>query len=214
MTTPAERRLPRVVDMVGDRIGLNYDLPRREATISYVGQHDRLELNNLKYSAYTLGECESEQTAKRYSGPKNPLKLNAKLRRKLYKLSKDEKSKITYKVMERIHLIWIQYSRMVLATPGEQSNVFKLDLHGCLISCTASRNPTLVGSKGIVVQETKNTFLIICDTDRMITIPKCESIFEFSIDGKTFRIHGCNFLFTVQARSKLKYKRKRSTSSV
>lgn len=220
MTTPAERRLPKVVDMVGDRIGLDYSISRRETTESYVRQHDRLDLTNLKYSSYSLSEGKTKKSsgetlkANRIVDAKNPLKLNSRLRKMLYKLSPLDKQQLKYKTMKEIHQIWLQYSEKVLSTSGDASNIFRMDLHGCLLKCTASRNPTLVGAEGIVVQETKNTFLVICESDRVITLPKRESIFEFKIGDKLFRIHGCNLLFTVQARSKAKYKQQRSTSNV
>ena len=219
-SSQAERRLPKVVDMIGDRIGLNYNINRRETTEAFVVKHGRLDLNNLRYSSYSLTE---DKTKKSKDEPKtvnklhvkNPLKLNAKLRKRLYKLSPLDKQKLEYKKMAEIHELWLGYSKKVVASNGgDPSNIYKLDLHGCLLKCTASKNPTLVGSEGIVVQETKNTFLIIGKTNRLVTLPKRESIFEFKLDQQCYRIHGCNLLCTIQARSKSKYKQQRSTSSV
>lgn len=43
----------------------------------------------------------------------------------------------------------------------------KADYHGCLLMVTRSKIPSLVGVKGIVVLETKNTFQIICEDDQL-----------------------------------------------
>lgn len=218
--TPAEAHLPKVVDMIADRIGLNYNMKRKEAAEIYISKQNRLDLTNLKNSYYMLGEDRtrkgtSSDTAAKIiqQSVKNPLKLNAKVRKQLYKLTPEERYQIRYSDFERINQLWQDYARRVLAN-HELTNIFRMDLHGCLLKCTASRNPTLVGVEGYVIQETKNTFLIVKSTNKIVTLPKKESIFELSANRQRYRVHGCNFLFTVQARTKLKYKQKRCQSSV
>lgn len=220
MPSPAENHLPKVVDMIADRIGLDYNIRRKDATEKYIGENkeSRLDMGNLKNSYYSLGE---ERTKKAHDNRvnvirhavKNPLKLNAHVRKQLYKLTPEEKHNLSYSDFEKINELWCDYARTLLMN-NEPTCIFRMDLHGCLIQCTASRNPTLVGTEGFVIQDTKNTFLVVKRTNKLVTLPKKESIFEFGVNGKRYRIHGCNFLFTVQARTKLKYKQKRNSSDV
>lgn len=216
----AEKRLPKVVDMVGERIGLNYNIPRHDATEAYVSDHERLDLKNLRYSSYSLSESKTKKTNSSSNRTnisrqaKNPLKLNAKIRKSLYRISTIEKTSIKYSTMRDIHDIWVQYANKLLATTRDSSIIYKLDLHGCLLKCVASKNPTFVMVEGIVIQETKNTFILVLKTDRIVTLPKRDSIFEFDIDDDRYRIHGCNLMQTVQARSKSKYKTQRLISDV
>lgn len=221
MQSAAVNPLPKAVYIVADRIGLNFSINRKKATEDYVEQNKdaRLDLSRLKNSYYSLNEVKTRRSKDDIVKPsvsssaKNPLKLNARIRKKLYKLSSEEKQQLNYGTFEKIHNLWIQYASKVLET-NNPANIFTLDLHGCKLTCTASRNPTLVGAEGIVFQETKHTFIIIKSTSRLITIPKRESIFEFNIKAKRYRIHGCNLLFTVQSRTKVKYKQKRHSSEV
>lgn len=215
----ATNHLPKAVDMIGDRIGLNYNIRRKEATEEYVSQQNRLVLGNLKNSWYSLDETNTKSRGRDEFKKviplivRNPLKLNAKVRKKLYKLTPEEKQRLRYCDFMKINKLWNEYAQNLIAQK-DIANVFKMDLHGCLIICTASKNPTFTGKEGFVVQDTKNTFLLVTKTNRLVTIPKRESIFEFKIDDKLYRIHGCNFLFTVQARTKIKYKQQRSKSNV
>lgn len=218
MTSPAVNHLPKVVDMIADRIGLNYSINRKEATEKYIAENNRLDLANLRNSNYSLSE---ERTRKGKDNlirntrvkVKNPLKLNAQVRKQLYKLTPGEKQNLRYSDFEKINQLWCSYAKTVLSS-GDPLSVFRMDLHGCLIKCTASKNPTLVGTEGFVIQDTKNTFLVVKRTNKIVTLPKKESIFEFSANERHYRIHGCNFLFTVQARTKLKYKQRRKDSEV
>lgn len=219
MSSLAENHLPKVVDMIADRIGLNYNnIKRKEATEKYIADNPRLDFINLKNSNYSLGEEKTRKASDRVINSvkrsvRNPLKLNARVRKALYKLTPKEKQNLRYADFEKINELWSSYAKTVLSH-NDPYSLFRMDLHGCHITCTASKNPTLIGTEGFVIQDTKNTFLVVKKTNKIVTLPKKESIFEFNADGKRYRIHGCNLLFTVQARSKLKYKQRRGDSDV
>lgn len=226
----ARAALPKAVNCVGDRIiGLDYEINKKAATKNYIEQSKdatRLSFEQLKNSNYSLSEVKTKKQeanksvikSKLFHSVRNPLKLNAKLRKSLYKLETDDIKQLRYSTFEKVNLLWQQYAKS--NTIRDASSVFKLDLHGCQLTCTASRNPTLIGSEGIVVQETKNTFLVITKTNRLLTLPKRESIFEFKINNSAsgggggggeggnvvYEIHGSNLLFTAQTRTKVKYK--------
>lgn len=217
----AQAPLPKAVNAVGDRIGLNYRINRKATTLEYIETSiPRLDFSQVKHARYSLNESktkkEGDETPQKRSWKdrvRNPLKLNRKVRKDLYKLTSDEKKKLQYSLFEKVNELWKQYSQKVICDK-DQMSLLRMDLHGCKLKCTASRNPTLVGTEGIVVQETKNTFQVIIPTNRLMTLPKRESLFEFTIDANIYRIHGCNLLLTTQMRSKVKYKQKRHTSDV
>lgn len=207
--------LPKAVNAVGDRIGLDYRLDRKLQTKKYIEETKeatRMNYDKLKNSFYSLTESKTKKNVKvkqsRLTRVKNPLKLNSRVRKELYRLTNEEKQQLEYSTFEKIHHLWQQYASKVV-NEGDIMSVFRMDLHGSKLECTASKNPSLVGAQGVVVQETKNTFLIIKQTNRLLTLPKRESIFEFKVGETHYRIHGCNLLFTTQTRSKVKYKQKK-----
>lgn len=216
----ARAPLPKAVNAVGDRIGLDYNVNRKLATRKYIEESQeqtRLDLDTLKNTFYSLSESRTIKTKQQEGFDdkklrtkqlqlRNPLKLSSRVRKSLYKLTNQDKQHLHYITFEKINQVWLEYAQKIEKLHGLMG-IFRLDLHGCLLKCTVSKNPTLVGSQGIVVQETKNTFYIIKQTNRLITLPKRESIFEFKIGENVYRIHGCNLLFTTQTRSKVKYKR-------
>lgn len=216
----AKTPLPKSVSAVGDRIGLNYEVERKTATRKYVEDYQdasRLNFNKLRFSYYSLDESKTKKNKtvekKKGSTPRNPLKLNSRIRKSLYKISNEEKKQLRYSTFEQVNELWQQYASQVLVE-NDKMAAFRMDLHGCKLTCSASKNPSLIGSRGVVVQETRNTFLVIRETNRLLTLPKRESIFEFNVGESLYRIHGCNLLFTSQTRSKVKYKQKKSMLSI
>lgn len=216
----ANAKLPGPVHAVGDRIGLSYEHRGEGAARQYIEENKasmRLDFGGLKKSFYSLDESRTktkspivDKKGTRLKEPRNPFKLNAKIRKQLYKISEENKKQFRYSDFERVHELWLDYARKVC----NERDMLRVDLHGCKITCTASKNPTLIGIEGIVVQETMNTFMVIKETNALVTIPKRDSLFEFKIDNKLFRIHGCNLLFSIKKRIKVKYKDRRSVSDV
>lgn len=220
----ARAQLPKAVNAVGDRIGLNYRIDRKAETRKYAAESQaatRLGFDQLKNTYYSLTESKTKKASGKGADNKaprrpkivNPLKLSSRTRKTLYTLSAEERQKLEYCTFEKVHELWLQYFNKVV-NDGDLMGIFRMDLHGCKLKCTASRNPSLVCAEGIVVQESRNTFLIITVTNRLLTLPKRESIFEFEVRGKLYRIHGCNLLFTTQTRSKVKYKQMKCCSDI
>lgn len=48
-----------------------------------------------------------------------------------------------------------------------RSDILKVDFHGAKISVVRSKNPSLVGAKGIVILDTKGTFKIVSKDDKI-----------------------------------------------
>lgn len=75
-------------------------------------------------------------------------------------------------------------------TTNIQNNVRKIEYFGCFLRVTKSRCSEYIGTVGIVIRETKNTFTIICPDDKVKTIPKKHSEFSFVVENVGFSIFG------------------------
>ncbi|XP_031621857.1 ribonuclease P protein subunit p29 [Contarinia nasturtii] len=109
-----------------------------------------------------------------------------------------------------VHDLWVQYIEKQLepyikkrengkfGVPEVYDNSYdafsktliKSDLHGAKVTVIASCNPSLVGQTGLVAMETRNTFKIISEDNRIRTIPKPESVFKIVVNGIEFKIFG------------------------
>lgn len=216
--------LPTAINTVGDRLGLDYNIDRNKATQDYI-RHNiepycEVTQDQLKNTNYALDETRTvkksedpdKKKKKREKKPKNPLRLNSKKRKQLYKLK--ESDRLKYSTFEKINQIWEKYVFQVIKEGGDSLRLFRIDLHGCKLEIEASKNPTLIGHRGIVVQETKNTFIIIKSDDKTCTVPKKDSIFTFHVDGTLYRMYGSSLLFTTQNRTKVKFKQKRAIDEI
>ncbi|KAI1285418.1 Ribonuclease P protein subunit p29 [Halotydeus destructor] len=96
----------------------------------------------------------------------------------------------------------------------DQLDLIRADYHGAQFVIEASRNPSLVGIKGIVVQETKNTFKLIAETNRIITVPKEGTLFTFLCNGKLYKICGNYMALSPQQRSRTKIKVRKAKDEV
>lgn len=106
--------------------------------------------------------------------------LNGKQRKHLFALRGDNAG-LKYKVFVQVHRLWCAYMSELMQTVShgggdischknsksivDQGNLMnsliKADYHGAKFLVVRSKNPTLVGQKGIVIQETRNTFVLI-----------------------------------------------------
>jgi len=64
---------------------------------------------------------------------------------------------------------------------GMHAKLVKADFHGSIISVKQSKNPCLLGLKGIVILETENAFRVITKKDQIKLIPKRNAIFTFCV---------------------------------
>lgn len=71
-----------------------------------------------------------------------------------------------------------------------QNRVRKIDYFGCFMRVTKSRCSEYIGMQGIVLRETKNTFMMICPDDTVKIIPKLHSEFSFVVGRAGFSILG------------------------
>lgn len=154
-------------------------------------------LNHSKKPVYHAKQCKIKR-------------LSAKTQRisGVYKINKTGKEYSQYLPLNQL---WNQYISNVLQLDkllnyncenGDLRNeqvalkISKADLHGCLITVTASTCPSYVGTTGIVLQETRHTFVLIMKSSSIRTIPKAHSEFTIHIGDYKVLIYGNHFRFS------------------
>jgi ribonuclease P protein subunit POP4 len=65
-----------------------------------------------------------------------------------------------------------------------------------------------IGTEGIVLQETQNTFKIITSNDRILTIPKGHTVFQFALGDHLFTLYGNQLRYRSSERTTRKFKDK------
>uniref|UniRef100_A0A182PC54 Ribonuclease P protein subunit p29 n=1 Tax=Anopheles epiroticus TaxID=199890 RepID=A0A182PC54_9DIPT len=116
----------------------------------------------------------------------------------LYTLPHDT---IKYKDAQKLHRMWCGYFNTLFpanecpdVTEGRYNTIvaslLKADYHGAKIHIVRSKQPSVVGMKGIVVLDTKGTFKMVSKDDKLRTIPKNDSQFEVFTNDKVVTIFG------------------------
>lgn len=71
--------------------------------------------------------------------------------------------------------LWTDYASKLIKDDNVTNygdRILRMDLHGAPVEVIRSRDPGLIGVKGILVAETANTILVVTEKDRALTIPK------------------------------------------
>lgn len=117
------------------------------------------------------------------------------------------KEKLSYASFVPIHLMWKDYFReLVRGESTEQARLLKAEYTGCFMTVAESKCPSYVGTRGIVVQETKNVFRLLTEGDVVRTVPKAHTLFAFELDGRIYKIYGSHFRVHSFERMKSKFK--------
>ncbi|KAJ9300613.1 hypothetical protein DTO271G3_1777 [Paecilomyces variotii] len=117
-----------------------------------------------------------------------PLSAREKRISGIHDLPKEE---CKYEIFKGLHKMWVEYMQEVLGlkdgrttvvTPQSHgSKLVSADYHGAEMEVVRSRCPSRVGLKGIVVRDSKFTFVVVTEKDEMKTIPKEHTIFRFTV---------------------------------
>lgn len=155
----------------------------------------------------------------------NKHKSNKKPKRKEMSL-KEKRSRGIYKISSKnqryemylpLHELWTGYMQEMLNLTSESNlkvvypKLLRADYHGCILKVSRSKCPSYIGTCGILLQETKNSFKIITKQDKLKMIPKANSVFTFELEGFEFTIHGNHFCFRSSERSARRFKPKATT---
>ncbi|KAL4887606.1 hypothetical protein BJY04DRAFT_212636 [Aspergillus karnatakaensis] len=151
----------------------------------------RRRLHRLRKKEYFL----------RHQKPR-PLSAREKRESGVYKLSKEE---CKYEIFKELNRMWVEYMREVLdlgiggrgwqhqqqqtgqgdgklvSALSHGSKLVSADFHGAEMEVVRSRCAGRVGIRGIVVRDTKFTFVVVTEGDEMKTIPKEQTVFRFCV---------------------------------
>jgi len=116
----------------------------------------------------------------------------------------------------KLQEIWTKYMEELMQIPSQKDvslgalsqKILKADLHGCFITVRKSRCPSYIGTSGIIVQETRNMFILVTPDDKVKSIPKAHSIFTMVLHDYVFTIYGNQFLVKPGDRAAKKFKSK------
>ncbi|EPS43402.1 hypothetical protein H072_2621 [Dactylellina haptotyla CBS 200.50] len=170
-----------------------------------------------------------KKLAKSKSKPSNkPQPLSAREKRALgvYDIPKEAQK---YAIYEPLNKLWLGYIQEILkgsfganGTAGQAAaaKICAADFHGCELEVVRNRCPSRVGIKGIVIKDTKMTFVIITKKNQVKHVPKEYSVFKFVIpwpestptdqpaEPIVLELHGSNFMFRAAERMNKKFKAK------
>ncbi|KAK8161092.1 hypothetical protein IWX90DRAFT_389159 [Phyllosticta citrichinensis] len=148
-----------------------------------------------------------------------PRPLSAKQKRALclYEIPKERRK---WSLYVGLHKMWCAYMREILGDGAYMTaaaagpKLTSADFHGAMIEVVRSRCVGRVGVKGIVVQDTKFTFVVVTQADEIKTIPKEHTIFRFELPLErdnaekplVFELHGSQFENRAPDRANKKFK--------
>ncbi|KAJ5159904.1 uncharacterized protein N7482_006908 [Penicillium canariense] len=118
-----------------------------------------------------------------------PLSAREKRSSGLYDLPKEE---CKHAIFKGLHALWVGYMQEILdlkvggrnglVTPmSHGAKLVSADYHGAEVEVVRSRCASRVGVQGIVVRDTKFTFVIVTEKDEVKTIPKEHTVFRFTV---------------------------------
>lgn len=85
------------------------------------------------------------------------------------------KAEQKYELYIPLMQLWKEYASTVIKDDNMTNygdRVLRMDLHGAPVEVIRSRDPGLVGVKGILVAETANTIIVVTEKNRALTLPK------------------------------------------
>lgn len=125
-----------------------------------------------------------------------------------------KKEEIKYESLIPMNQMWNEYitslMNKTLNVETINSKIVKCDLHGALIEVADSINRNNIGIKGIMLFESKKTFNILNQSNKIKTILKQGSIFKLHLPYGDIEVTilGDNFIYKSAERTKVKFKTK------
>ncbi|KAF7492600.1 Ribonuclease P protein subunit p29 [Sarcoptes scabiei] len=203
------KQLPKAIQDVGHLINLDQsiieinDEKRVMNLVNEIIPRKDFDDENFRYKIYSLYETIEREKSRRQSKRKC---LNSKQRKALFDLKKE---KFKFSDFDPINSLWHSYFDSVLneiKTKEDQLKLARIDFHGCYLMVYSSKNVSIVGLKGYVLQESKSTFRLLTEQDRLLTIPKTGTVFVFEHQDKVYKLNGYNIKMSSFNRSKAKPK--------
>lgn len=189
------------------------------------------KLTGITTSVIRMDKVKEERS---FQGEQSLKKLNHKVFKNegFFDIVKEIKlKKLSYSHFIPLHQLWKQYIKG-LTDSSSVNNGFngfmgvrgggirlsqlsqslsQADLHGSLINVISSKNKSCVNAQGIVVKETKETFVIISIDNKVRTILKNQSIFGIMISNEyLITIYGSQLCYHPCERIKHKFRHRDS----
>uniref|UniRef100_A0A2M4AZ71 Ribonuclease P protein subunit p29 n=1 Tax=Anopheles triannulatus TaxID=58253 RepID=A0A2M4AZ71_9DIPT len=171
---------------------------------SFVNPERHHEIQRSLSAAKVYENLEFRKPAPKRGVSTEPVKQKRKLSRRevkelgLYALPSDT---VQYKDAVPLHRLWCGYFSKFFQSHGTPdvtdssynmivASLLKADYHGAKVTVVRSKQPSVVGMKGIVVLDTKGTFKIVSKDNRLRTIPKNDSVFEIQSKENVVTLFG------------------------
>jgi ribonuclease P protein subunit POP4 len=170
------------------------------------------QLKNKDSLSYNLKFKKHELTQSKSTKKKKELNTNSSIKHKhsinIKELNKSNNKK-TYEFFLKMNSLWNDYAKKCLQIDkldalNEQivlESLKQFDYHGALIEVIKSSNKSLIGTRGIVVHERKNTFVLITNQNTFKIIPKTNNLFQIEILNVKFVLIGSNMCTKPELRS-------------
>lgn len=159
--------LPNEVINVSHLIGIEPGIGRTTDVSSIVDSIPKKDVgDDLRYKVYSMYEVIERNKPKTKCLRKC---LNSKQRRALFNIKKEH---FRFTDFHQINLLWHSYFDSVLGEVKNKLDELKLtrvDFHGAYLIVCASKNPSIIGLKGYLVQESKNTFRLLSPDNRLLS---------------------------------------------
>jgi len=85
--------------------------------------------------------------------------------------------------------------------------LYAIEYIGLMATIVKSPSKNRIGISGKVVDETKNTFAIEQSNDKVVKIPKGNTVFAFKKGNEKFEIEGSKILYRPEERTKKIYEK-------
>lgn len=122
-----------------------------------------------------------------------------------------------YALYEPLAQLWRDYVNNAVGDGSRQNiseRIVRMDLHGAVVQVVRSKDPGLVGVRGILIAETANTILVVTKADRVITVPKSVAVIRFVVGKKLVELVLPALMFRASERSVRKLKKTKKDLSI
>jgi len=217
----ANRDKPGLLDALPPTVAQMKECGLRQGTVKSKNKYVSSFIHRLLPSSSYRKGAEDELRHKAFVFDNVRKKKTGPIHKKKNTLSAKEKRKLFYdsklgdfRAYQSLAALWhgyiaelIDFTKIKKSNPEEiERKILKADLHGSTLHVTKSKCPSLVGCKGIVVQETKSTFKVITSNEKIKVLPKRNTDFTLHIKDWACTIHGNNFTFRPADRANRNFK--------
>ncbi|CAG7827060.1 unnamed protein product, partial [Allacma fusca] len=169
------------------------------------------EFDDTMKRTFVLGKSEAKSKNSK-NLKRNPNLTKAQgIRKKRFRVSRTTPKQLKYSDFLELNSLWKAYVGDILGSDTRigdiQQKLNRIDMHGADIKVSKSICDSLKNLEGIVVKETKNTFVIVTSDNETKTLPKCENFFQVILpDRGVMEISGSGFISRPAERTNKKLK--------